>query len=397
MNLRGAPIPDTLVPLLLCLRTRYPHPDPAQSPPAAPNLHPRPTNNAALAIPPDLNWSHVTRLAEQHRLTGHLHTLTTTLELKLPPDQSDRLEQRRLALVARNTFLLQTTAELQQELAQAGINALTVKGPALEQLAYGQTGIRRIDDIDLLLARSDIFHAATILQQQGYRPNLPLTTEQQQRLVDAGWELAFWHPDGSVLVELHTAITPRFFCPGFSDWFTANPCSARIDPFTLQTCNPAAHFVLHLLHAAKHCWHSLSFVADTAALLQNPLVTDSLPQTLTTCRNRGILRIAQIGIELAHALTTLTENDNQPTSALVADRIQALLTNEPAPTAAREIRTHLAARERIRDKLRYLLLLALTPSYSDWSTHPQPNPLRLYLTRPIRLARRALTRPDRPR
>jgi hypothetical protein len=68
------------------------------------------------------------------------------------------------------------------------------------------------------------------------------------------------------------------------------------------------------------------------------------------------------------------------------------LEEDPPSGALPSMRFHLAARERLHDRIRYCLEGALRPSYADWRWMPLPDPLFFlyYLIRPVRIVGEAL-------
>jgi hypothetical protein len=76
-------------------------------------------------------------------------------------------------------------------------------------------------------------------------------------------------------------------------------------------------------------------------------------------------------------------------SVSLAARVERFLEHPlTAPTGFNELRFHLRARERLRDRVRYCLRLPLTPSERDWAgRHGSTAWLEALARRPLRLLR----------
>ena len=102
------------------------------------------------------------------------------------------------------------------------------------------------------------------------------------------------------------------------------------------------------------------------------------------------------GLDLAHRIAGTPLSD-AVTAAVRADRTAARLAEEartafisPDPDAMRQATIagfHLAARERLRDRCRYVLRMIFTPTYSDWWAFSFVKHARflVYVLRPFRL------------
>lgn len=149
-----------------------------------------------------------------------------------------------------------------------GIDWITIKGPALAKLAYGDVGTKASHDVDLLIhpdARADAFAAMRAL---GY-----VSIDGQDRaepgsldhvLKDSGWR----HPDSKVVVELHTRLfINRALVPALGI------CSPRESVVlggerALPTLARPELLVYLAVHGASTNWHRIKWIADFNALMR---------------------------------------------------------------------------------------------------------------------------------
>ena len=177
----------------------------------------------------------------------------------------------RSAAIARRDGMLAMvqTAELWRigaAFTERGIDWITVKGPALALLAYGNVGAKASHDIDLLIdpaARADAFAA---MQALGY-----VSLDGQDRaapgsldhvLKDSGWR----HPGNRVMVELHTRL---FINPALIPELGIRSPRESVafgEARSLPTLARPELLVYLAVHGARTNWHRLKWIADFAAL-----------------------------------------------------------------------------------------------------------------------------------
>src|SRR3546814_20195036 len=83
-------------------------------------------------------------------------------------------------------------------MAEAGIPALSLKGPALALLLWEDLRLRRCRDLDVLVAQENVPAAVQVLEAAGYRPppppggllrQLELTHEEEGFALDLHWNM----------------------------------------------------------------------------------------------------------------------------------------------------------------------------------------------------------------
>ena len=102
--------------------------------------------------------------------------------------------------------------QLMDLFAGEGIRVLPFKGPTLAVAAYGNLALRKFVDLDLLVRKEDTLRARGILLGNGYRTaGFELNRKWEEAYLRDYDEFGLLGPDGYPLVELHWAVTPRFF------------------------------------------------------------------------------------------------------------------------------------------------------------------------------------------
>ena len=281
---------------------------------------------------------------------------------------------------------VQLTAELFQLLdlfAREGIHVLPFKGPTLAIAAYGNLALRQFTDLDLLVRQEDALRAREILLGNGYRTDLQLNTRWEEAYLHGYDEFVLYSPHGYPLVELHWAVTPRFFSvPLDIGQFWSRAASVRLGNREISAPSAEDLLLVLCLHGTKHCWPRLSMVADVAWLMAASNIR--WDDVLERARGLGSLRMLLLGTALAARL--LDVRLPEPiVQGIAADRSVPRLT---AAVAARLLRIdgaesgivrsgafHIRARERWRDRVRYFVRLATRVGVEDWQVADLPSSL----------------------
>ncbi len=178
-------------------------------------------------------------------------------------------------------------------LAAAGVEAVAIKGPALEA-ATGLAGPRAASDLDVWLPRrSDLGRAARALERFGSTSGLE--AEREGHDLDGRPAGLVLRAPGRLEVDLHVElldplVRPRGPRPGPAERGAAAPGGAR-------TLDPAWTLVLAAAHLHKELL-GLRRLVDLAALLERT-GPDDRARALALCRRLGLSGVLRTGAALA--------------------------------------------------------------------------------------------------
>lgn len=325
-----------------------------------------------------LDWEVLLEAAEGHGLEPLLgwHLAESAAEA-VPPAVAERLRAR-LARHARSNLLL--AGELIRILGSFeahGITGLPYKGPVLAAGLYGNLALREFSDLDILVEPRQVPAACELLLSAGYRPQLELSARQQSAYLRSGCELGFVSREGSVVVEIHWRIAPRHFCaePAVEE-LLQRAQSLPLGEAQVRTLAPEDLLLVLALHAAKHLWRGLGWICDVAQLLRRFPALD-WAAVEKRAGALGVRRLIDLPLLLAHELLEAPLPAG-PAAGIAADSdLQAMareVLQRPLVEAASaewsvaDHRFFLRARERRRDRMRYLLRLAVTPGAAEWQS-----------------------------
>src|SRR6266566_2151774 len=293
-------------------------------------------------------------LAEEHGVVGHVAASLGKLDgAVFPPELRSALRNRRHA---QAVFSLLITAELFRVLdrfVEERIGALVVKGPVLSVQAYGDPGMRRYGDLDLLVRQRDIRRARELMIAAGYESKVPL------RAIAAG------------------------------------KIRVRLDGHEVPALSLEDELVLICIHGAKHFWDRLLWIADVAALVSRQTGID-WARVGSLAKAVGAERMLHTGLRLASDVlkAKLPEHVQAMVEADVAAARLAEETRQWLPAAGYApigLFQRAALRWRMRGGLvaapGYLLRLSFSPTEEDWKEGSRQEFLAM-VRRPFRLARK---------
>lgn len=210
-------------------------------------------NEAEFSLTPEL----------RHRLT-HRHRIGPLVNRCQPSPEGRQLDRE---LMLGQLRLSTTAREIGQLLSVAGIDVRVLKGLATSELDYALPSLRHTADVDILIRRTSIAHATSLLLDAGFRP-ANSADEKAETLIDgSNLKGVVLVGESGVEVDLHDRLS-RFVPHDASDGLFDDATPLR---FGLSALSPEGR----LIHAASHSVLSahpgrrLSSVADIVAILDN--------------------------------------------------------------------------------------------------------------------------------
>ncbi len=344
----------------------------------------------------DLDWGYLIETALVHGTLPMIYQcLVRDSPGAIPPAVRAELHEHSFGNARRSFALTGELLKCLNLLGTHGIPAVPFKGPVLAATAYGDYAMRVYDDLDILVAEKDVLKARDLLVSQGYRPEFQLTRAQERAYLRAQSEFKVLRDEGGVIIELHWRITERYFS------FLLNPEELweRLVPVSLagqevHTFSPEDLLLILCAHGTKHMWQRLVWICDVARLVSSHQM--DWQRVVEQARRLSSERMLLLGLFLAHELLGAALPEGvlgmaraDPAVASLAAQVYVWLWSGP-PDCLGDLDGclfHLRARERVQDRVRYCLLLGLTPTPGDWACVELPPalfPLH-YVLRPLRL------------
>jgi hypothetical protein len=227
---------------------------------------------------------------------AHLAGLISTLpEAVLGHSHLAAWRERRahLTAAARNLRAIAERDATLADLAEAGVDALVIKGGHLLDTLYPDPALRYISDLDLVVRRESLQAAGAVLEARGFRP------AAFELRIELGLEhhVRFLRDDGQ-LVELHWALWHELGIDGDTASLFAR--STR-DAEGRRWPSLTDELMIALLHAATHAFDlGPAWLVDVLLLLEHPAV--DLQAARTEAARRGGRTAFDVALTVASQL-----------------------------------------------------------------------------------------------
>lgn len=328
-----------------------------------------------------IDWRRFEDLAESHRLLPLAYWA-----LGLPG-----LKERFQTNLKNSLLLTRELVQLIDLLGENGIPVIPFKGPTLALRAYRNLALRNFCDLDILVRREDVWKARDVLAGVGFTCKTALDAGRESAFLDSYDELVMYGPGGTTLVEIHWEFVPQHFAVaiGFGG------CVSRLEHLpianrTLPSLHPDDMLMVLCAHGSKHCWSHLGLVCDVAWLV-TAYEFDWEP-LIVRARRMGTHRMMMIALTLARDLFGVNiPLPGDPVAGWLAGEITESLfgRRHDESSIAENGRLHLRMRERVRDRVRYVVKLATRPGIEDFEMVNLPVSLN-FLYRVLRFPRLAI-------
>lgn len=341
------------------------------------------------------NWSGFLDLAERHRLIPLCHTVLTRSGAELPPATKTALEtlhnQQTLLNMGRAVELLQVL----DAFSEAKIEAMPFKGVALGALLYGNYTLRAAGDLDLMIHRKDLRHAAEIMRARGYTLATPIRSDGRP-VAENYDEYKFERQSDGIVLELRWRLDfvhPRYAHNIGLNWMAQRPQLVSLAGAQVPAPDAETTLILLCMHGSKHRWSRLNWVCDVAQLLRATPALDwaKVQREATTM---GLHKAVALGLLLAHRaagvaipLQMVRDFDCFPSVKRLADALERSIFDTPGQVPQGHIPYHIRLLDR-QDLLRFVFSMhILKPTDRDQELFPLPPSLRWIhvIIRPFRL------------
>lgn len=356
----------------------------------------------------DIDWAKLMQMASCHKVMPLLYwNLNANCAEAVPKHILAKLRVDFFANTRHSLFLSGELVRLLNLFKAQGIPALCFKGPVLAASVYGNLSLRQFSDLDILIRERDIERAKQLFLSEGYRmkiEHIEVTEEQEATFVrsqnihklvrEAAYP--FINQQKEVMAELHWGVMPKYFSfPIDSKALWDDLAQASIAGNAVPSLSPENTLLMLVGHGTKDCWTQLARICDVAELIRSHPELNWV-KLMHMAKALGGERMLFVGLMLAHKLlgTTLPKDvwqkiQTDPTVELLANQVcEKLFHNKDNSYKDGTITNfHLSSRERLADRLRYFLFLAITPTTSDWLLLPLAKfpAFIYYLLRLIRL------------
>ena len=166
-------------------------------------------------------------------------------------------------IARRNMLMSAELIRIMKLLEDNGIGALSFKGPALSQMAYGDITLRQYGDLDILVDEKIAYKAGELLQGHGFTASYPLSILKNKTYMRVDSDFAFVGNSNNVLIEMHW----RLFRKNIGhhlifDQFSKDPQTVKINGVPIKVLSSELHLLYLALHGSKHAWERIEWIVD---------------------------------------------------------------------------------------------------------------------------------------
>jgi hypothetical protein len=228
-------------------------------------------SGASLRYPDKIRPDVFMEIVRHHKLIPHLYPVLTNrcenVSEAIRAQFRQSLQQHHLHILKLSGEL----ARLSKSFAANDLPWLSVKGPALSLLLYGDIAMRQSGDLDILVDEKDLTRAQQLLKDAGY-----YTTSNDQafnkrqlahyRKYDSNY--SWVHPAKNIHVELHWQLIPD---EGADDRTNRlrNRTDIMVGNHPIPTLRRTTYVLYLCRHGSAHLWFRLFWLWDVAFIFRH--------------------------------------------------------------------------------------------------------------------------------
>jgi len=257
----------------------------------------------------DVDWDRLLTLALQHGIGPWLHARVKKGHVQLPAAAAEKLRRNYVASALRNILLFEELGEILRALRTTGIPVILLKGACLAEAVYGDSALRPMGDLDLLVKPTDLIEAVRTLRAMGYESDMPFDPVASQ----FGFQdMPAMRSARGVLVEVHwTLVTP--LCNANirekeleEIWSRAVPAIlAGAETRMLSPTDLLLHLCMHMSVHHRFADISLRNLVDVAEVCRHYKSEIVWPEFVARANDWGVANGVRMALQLAAEWTDL--------------------------------------------------------------------------------------------
>lgn len=345
-----------------------------------------------------LDWDYLFSTAKEHGLLSLLHKHLSASSDKIPASLLAKVKNESVSNSQSVLHLTGKLLEINKLLTEKGIPMAIFKGPVLSQLAYGDIGLRRAGDIDVLVARDDFPKTKELLESLSYQMVPPLRAPQLQAHLSFHCEIQFMRDDWFTIVDLHWALAPNTFVFKLTaEDVLSRPQTISMVGTQVQTLSTEDLILYLSMHGAKHLWRRYEWISSLSEVVQQARTInwDTMLERAATARAGRMLglglRLAQksSNVDIPATVFSLLDANRrmERLSEYILDNIFFDFTHDE--DSVENSLNNFKVMDRKTDAVLSVLRAIYTPTLSDFEAVNLPSSLRslYYVLRPLRLSK----------
>ena len=311
-------------------------------------------------------WNNVILRSERHNVAPlFYHSLRDSgLHRNVPPDAAQKLKDIYFRSAIRNLRLYNELSSILRLLQEEGIPVIVLKGAHLAEEIYGNTALRTMGDVDLLVKKTELGRVEEVFVELGYgSANRPRVEEQCERRhhiitfrtrnglpIEVHWNIA--RPSSPFKIDVHAL------------WRRARPATiADVQVKVLSPEDLIAHLCLHEAYHHRFSSGLRAFcdIRETLARYKKEIDWQLLESTIRRSRSRNC---TYLSLFLSHQVlktevpgNVIARTRRDPLMRYLSTMVTGKLfsDNNTSLSIREKLIWHFKIRDRLGDRLRYLL------------------------------------------
>lgn len=245
-----------------------------------------------------VDWKYIRETAIQHGIIPLLYKrLKEDMGDLVPPEELSEFRKLFMANAVNNIRMTQQLLKVLNMLADAGVEAMPFKGPALAVQAYGDLSIRSFSDLDVLIHEKDFDLSYYLLTKNGFVPECTIDSITKKKLAMRKKDLSF--SKENFFLEVHFNFFERYQSVNLDiAHIRKQRKSVSLNEQIVWTISNNDLLVILCIHGTMHLWNHLKWLADISYLIthSSDLNWDEI---LKLGNELGVKRIILISLLLA--------------------------------------------------------------------------------------------------
>lgn len=345
-----------------------------------------------------IDWTYLEALATYHGLKPLLYHVLSSKDFNelVPPEVLSNLEKFYKVNSMWNSLLYERLTSIVDTMNSNKIPVVTIKGPVMARLLYGDIGMREFLDLDLLVDHQHIHVAKELLIKNGYVLDFEMPTGFELNYERHSYYYNLIFHEDKMQVDLHWSLIPQEYSfTLITEEIIGNSKLTVVEDKEFLVMKPEYLLIYLCIHGAKHGWVQLNWVMDISQLiLTNDIDWDFV---IDEAKKLNAVSMVYLGILLATDLFCIKLPDKIVNELRSEKRINTnlqtayeILFPRVVVSYAGKLRNklfYMSLMSSFKDKLYFIHDLVFKPTRYEWSLIALPNYLYFlyYLLRPIRL------------
>lgn len=342
------------------------------------------------------DWNTFIKQANAHGVLPLVYSTLKKHSTLIPIDAIKTMKFHCTEIAKQNMLMTSELIKIMKLLEDNNIKAISLKGPALSQMVFGDIVSRQYVDLDILIDEINLYDAAKLLTFHNYKSDSPISLLKNRMYLKVDNDFSFFTPN-NVHIELHWKLFREKIGlnRSFNEYFEDH-ISVDINNNSIKTLSTEMLLVYLCLHGSKHAWERIEWINDI-----NMLISNNKIDWIRVINIAGIME-SKISLFLGLNISNILYNTEMPKNILVIIKstyinklteevfqfIESDLVNNKNYMIYKKINSFQSRLlETKKQKIQHFIFTYFSITKNDYLAFPLPSWLRglYYIIKPFRI------------